>query len=84
MCVCANLVEADVPAGVERDNHLLCLQRGPHQPLPVLVMAAGAHGDQSHEGREIIPTGWFSHVRGERIYLQDVPVKRGERDYTYR
>eukprot|EP00976_Prorocentrum_cordatum_P073288 1181024-Prorocentrum_minimum.AAC.7 len=37
-------------------------------------LSAGAHGDQSCEGRENIPTGGTSHVRGERVYLQGGPV----------
>eukprot|EP00959_Pyramimonas_sp_CCMP1952_P048873 1020929-Pyramimonas_sp.AAC.1 len=38
--------------------------------------------DQSYEGRGHIPAGWTNQTRGEGIYPQGGPIRRGERAYA--
>eukprot|EP00976_Prorocentrum_cordatum_P115041 1195945-Prorocentrum_minimum.AAC.1 len=49
------------------------IRRAPKKNL-LLAGTYTCRGDQSHEGRENIPVGGASRVRGERIYLSGGPV----------
>eukprot|EP00976_Prorocentrum_cordatum_P091862 1188690-Prorocentrum_minimum.AAC.1 len=52
-----------------------CVLNSPARAATSSCRRAGRYrGDQSREGRENIPAGGTSHVRGERTYPQGGPV----------